>query len=64
MKAVEEILAITSRSLKKDRVNSKDSSLDLTDESRFTLVSKDPFFKKKAKEFGDRLSKLNAHPDI
>lgn len=37
--------------------------LDLTDEKRFALISKDPFFKKKAKDMEGILSNVKSDQD-
>lgn len=45
----------------KKKISNQES--DLTDGRRYALISKDPFFKKKAKDMEDILSNVKPHQD-
>lgn len=63
MSVVKNKSSIRNQSIKKSN-SSESSTLNLTDENRFTLISKDPYFKKKAKEFGNLLSELDSGQNL
>ena len=63
MKKVKNKPVVRNRSVKKNKVSGSVKP-DLTDENRFTMISKDPYFKRKAKEFSSLLSELDGDQNL